>query len=205
MLTLMWAHTTELFKKLAHLNLTPTSSVEAAYKRDNKLLWHFASCQARLNYYLNSLWWNLRLEISWSEHFHCYFKQSHVCHCFFHMLFGELTIHQWKDGIAKIETDNSYVQKHGYNSTLDELVIAIITDSKVHHSKFLDPLQRLMVSISPNHHPCWAAPLIAHNVFSLNICLKLQSSAPRHLRHLVILQLPSLSMRSSLVLPSVVP
>lgn len=151
---MMWAHAAELFEELTRLNLTTASAVERAYKRDHKLLWRFASCQARLNYYLNSLWWNLRLEISWSKHFRCYFKRSRVCRYFFRILFVELTIHQRKDGIAKIEIDSSYVRKHGYDSTLDELVVATIAGSEVRHSEFLDPLQRLMVGISPNRYPC---------------------------------------------------
>jgi hypothetical protein len=78
-----WAHAAELFEELACLNLNTASAVERAYKKDYKLLWRFASCQARLDYYSNSLWWNLRLEISWSEHFRPYFKRSRVrYHCF---------------------------------------------------------------------------------------------------------------------------
>jgi hypothetical protein len=119
----------------------------------------------------------------------------------FRILFDELTACQRKDGIAKIDIDNAYVRQHGYDSTFDELVVKVIAGTDVRHGEFLEPLQRLMVGPFPSHHSCRAAPFIIRRCFSPKIRLKLQNLAPKHLRCLVILRLPSRSMRNFLVLP----
>jgi hypothetical protein len=60
------------------MSLSTSSAIERAYKKDNDLLWRFASCHALVFSEQYRLWWNLKLEMRMSPHFRPYFKRMHV-------------------------------------------------------------------------------------------------------------------------------
>jgi len=73
-----WSFATALFEDLTRMNLNTSSSIERAYKKDIGLLWRFVTCHSLVEYEQNRQWWNVRLEVSWSEYFRPYFKREHV-------------------------------------------------------------------------------------------------------------------------------
>lgn len=65
----------------------------------------------------------------------------------FTKLTGYLYFFQRVDGIASIDIDKSYVRQHGYSSTLDQLIVKIVSNPERQGSEALDPLSRLLVSV----------------------------------------------------------
>jgi hypothetical protein len=141
-----WFHAAELFEDLARMGLTTASSIERAYKKDRKLLWRLVSCFARAHYLLANMWGKMVHTVSWSEHFRPYFKRWRVS-LIFPLLFGDLysTSAQTANGIAMIEKNNAYINRHG-GDALDGLVVKCMTNSS-HAVSFFDFTARILVRL----------------------------------------------------------
>lgn len=149
-----WSYTTDLFRTLARENLSTSSAIERAYKRDTELLWRFASCHALVEYDQHRLWWNVKLEVSTSPYFKPYFKRTYIgpvltaSYTFMLMTLWS----QPRNGKAEIKINEYYIRTHPLDNTLDELVVKYITRADEKRmtdgpgSEFIENLIGLLVS-----------------------------------------------------------
>lgn len=149
-----WSYAADLFRILARQNLSTSSAIERAYKKDTELLWRFSSCHALVEYDQYRLWWNVKLEVSTSPYFKPYFKRTYVgpVSTSSYTLILMTLWSQPRNGKAKIEVNEYYIRTHPLDDILDELVVKCITreDEKKmadgHGSEFIENLIGFLVS-----------------------------------------------------------
>jgi hypothetical protein len=149
---LAWSYAVDLFQDLTRMNLSTSSSIERAYKKDNSLLWRFASCHALIYFEHNRLWWEVKLELSASPYFRPYFKPLRVGTQVGYQIscLPSMCLQPHTDG-AKIKVDKEYLASHPLDDlVVDELVIKVVTHegelTRAFGSGFFDTLVRYMVS-----------------------------------------------------------